>query len=114
MPSGDIDLAAYAGRKVHVGFKYESDETGADTWEINEARLYVKNKVSGIECIPSVDTDSDDSFLVEVWGNNILAPEGAVIFDINGRQVSGTNLQHGVYIVVKPTFKKSVKIVIAQ
>ena len=114
VPSGDIDLAAYAGRKVHVGFKYESDETGADTWEINEARLYVKNKVTGIECIPSVDTDSDDSFLVEVWGNNILAPEGAVIFDINGRQVSGTNLQHGVYIVVKPTFRKSVKIVIAQ
>ena len=51
---------------------------------------------------------------MEVWGNNILAPEGAVIFDINGRQVSGTNLQHGVYIVVKPTFRKSVKIVIAQ
>ncbi|MDE7135266.1 MAG: hypothetical protein K2N91_01415 [Muribaculaceae bacterium] len=32
--SGSIDLSAYAGKKVEVGFKYASNATGADTWEI--------------------------------------------------------------------------------
>ena len=32
--SGSIDLAAYAGKKIEIGFKYASTATGADTWEI--------------------------------------------------------------------------------
>lgn len=112
--SGEIDLGTYAGRRIHIGFKYESTDAGADTWEINDATLRLTRKSVGVECIPSVDTDTDDSFLVEVWGNNILAPEGAVIVDLNGRTVSGSGLQPGVYIVAKPTFRKSVKIVITQ
>jgi len=32
--SGDIDLATYAGKRVQLAFKYGSDSTGADTWEI--------------------------------------------------------------------------------
>ena len=59
-----------------------------------------------------VEDDGDDSFLVEVWGNNILAPEGARIFDLNGREVSGLGLQRGIYIVAKPTFRKSVKVMV--
>lgn len=112
--SGDIDLSEFTGRKVQVGFKYQSDSTGADTWEINNATLHLTRKTVGIECLPAVDEDTDDSFLVEVWGNEIIAPEGAVIYDLNGRKVSGSGLQRGVYIVTKPTFRKSVKIVIAQ
>lgn len=32
--SGSIDLSAYAGKKIQVAFKYASDASGADTWEI--------------------------------------------------------------------------------
>lgn len=32
--SGTIDLSAYAGKKIQVAFKYGSNSSGADTWEI--------------------------------------------------------------------------------
>lgn len=32
--SGEIDITAFAGKKVQVGFKYASSDAGADTWEI--------------------------------------------------------------------------------
>ncbi|MCM1370096.1 MAG: endonuclease [Candidatus Amulumruptor caecigallinarius] len=38
-------------------------------------------------------------WVVSVSGNNIEAPAGALIFDINGRVVSGNNLLPGIYIV---------------
>lgn len=60
----------------------------------------------------SVDEIDDDRCFVEVWGNNILLPEGARIFDLNGREVSGENLARGIYIVTKPGFKKAVKVMI--
>lgn len=50
--------------------------------------------------------------MVEVWGNNILAPVGAVIMDLSGRRLDGSNLAPGLYIVTKPTFKKGIKIMI--
>lgn len=37
--SGDIDLTAYAGKKIQVGFKYASSAAGADTWEINNLKI---------------------------------------------------------------------------
>lgn len=60
----------------------------------------------------AVDEIDDDSFMVEVWGNNILVPEDARIFDLNGRAVSGDNLARGIYLVTKPGFKKAVKVMI--
>lgn len=54
----------------------------------------------------------DDSMMVEVWGNNILAPVGAVIMDLSGRRLDGSNLAPGLYIVTKPIFKKGIKIMI--
>lgn len=33
VPSGDISLAAYAGKTIQLGFKYTSTETAAATWE---------------------------------------------------------------------------------
>ena len=32
--SGEISLSAYAGKKIEIGFKYGSTDSGADTWEI--------------------------------------------------------------------------------
>lgn len=37
--SGDIDLKAFAGKKIQVGFKYASSAAGADTWQIKNLKI---------------------------------------------------------------------------
>lgn len=37
--SGDIDLSAYAGKKIRIGFKYASSTSGADTWEVKNVKV---------------------------------------------------------------------------
>lgn len=37
--AGEIDLSAYAGKKIQVGFKYGSSTDGADTWEIKNLKI---------------------------------------------------------------------------
>lgn len=54
----------------------------------------------------------DDSVLVEVWGNNIFVPEDAVIHDLNGRRVNGTNVARGIYIVTSRHFRNPVKVMV--
>lgn len=107
--SEEFDLSEYSGHNISVGFKYESTPTDADTWEIRNVSLNLVRAQSGVNDLPQ---EFDDSDLVEVWGNNILAPEGATIFDLNGRQVNGENLNPGLYIVTKPTFQKAMKVLI--
>ena len=34
--SGDIDLSAYCGQKIQIGFKYTSSSSAAGTWEIQD------------------------------------------------------------------------------
>lgn len=49
----------------------------------------------------SVDeTGSDGGRPVVVSGRDIIVPDGGVIYDLNGRRVSGTGLQPGLYVVV--------------
>ncbi len=43
--SGEINLAAYDGKKIQLGFKYGSTADGADTWEIKN--LVIKGIGSG-------------------------------------------------------------------
>lgn len=63
---------------------------------------------SGVE-----ETDTiDNRDLVEVWGNNILVPEGAVIYDLNGRRVRGEGVAKGIYIVNGPGFKAPLKVLV--
>ncbi|MDE6048872.1 MAG: leucine-rich repeat protein, partial [Paramuribaculum sp.] len=45
------------------------------------------------------DVDSDLQDTVRVEGNSIIAPEGSVVYDLNGRRVKATNLAKGIYIV---------------
>ncbi len=66
-------------------------------------------ETSGVEDVEEID----DSCLVEVWGNNILVPDGASIYDLNGRKlINGENLARGIYLVTSPTFRKTVKVMI--
>ena len=53
-----------------------------------------------------------DRFRVIVKGSSIIAPAGAMIFDLNGRPVNGENLEAGVYIVVSPSTGKAIKAII--
>lgn len=39
VPSGDIDLSAYAGRNIQLGFCYTSVDTAAATWEIKNVKI---------------------------------------------------------------------------
>lgn len=106
--SGPIDLSSYAGRKIRVGFRYASTDAGADTWEINNMHLSLLRSPLASAAFPS-ETESDGSEFVEVWGNNILVPEGSLIFDLNGRICDGHNLMPGIYLVTNPSFRKTVK-----
>ena len=107
--SGEADLSGCSGKNVRIGFRYGSDSSGADTWEINDMRLDLVRIDTGVTC---TGPEEDDSWLVEVWGNSIAAPEGARIFDLNGREYDGRDLQKGVYIVTKPSFSKAVKVLV--
>lgn len=109
--TGDIALPETNAKKVQIGFKYKSDTSGADTWEMRNVSLKLERDTSGISDTLD-DSGYDDSDLVGVYGNNIYVPEGAAIFDLNGRRVDGFNLQPGIYIVVKSTFAKNIKIAI--
>lgn len=107
----NIDLSHLSGKNVKIGFKYASSPQGADTWEIRNVNLDLTRIVSGIDS-PVAPEEEDDSFLVEVWGRNIVVPDGARIFDLNGRLFDGHDLNPGIYIVVKPTFRSAVKVLV--
>ena len=40
--SGTIDISAFDGKEVEIGFKYESTASGADTWEIKNLKVIGK------------------------------------------------------------------------
>ncbi|MDE6206726.1 MAG: DUF5017 domain-containing protein [Muribaculaceae bacterium] len=41
--SGDIDLSAYKGKSIQIGFHYGSSAEGADTWEIRNLKVSTVN-----------------------------------------------------------------------
>lgn len=89
---------------------YNKSATRFTTYTSNgQERLDFYRKVKKTSAVDEID---DDSCLVEVWGNNILVPAGARIFDLNGREFNGENLARGIYIVTGPGFKKAVKVMI--
>ena len=47
--SGDIDLAAFGGMEVTLGFKYQSTTDGAATWEIDDLIVYSEGGVGVAE-----------------------------------------------------------------
>lgn len=44
--SGDLDLSAYDGQKIYIGFKYLSSTTNAATWEISDFAVKGKKVVT--------------------------------------------------------------------
>ena len=46
--SGEIDLEAYVGQKIQLGFKYVSTSSAAGTWEINNFSVVAKKRNAGL------------------------------------------------------------------
>lgn len=116
-PSSSVTISvAAAGTTVSFGnvgnFMYNASAPRFTTYTSNQTLLKFYRKVketSGVEEVEEID----DSCLVEVWGNNILVPDGASIYDLNGRKLmSGENLARGIYLVASPTLRKTLKVMI--
>lgn len=88
---------------------YNANSPRFTTYTSDQEHLVLYRKVKETSAVEEIE---DNSFLVEVWGNNILVPAGARIFDLNGREFNGENLARGIYIVTAPTFRKAVKVMI--
>lgn len=78
--SGDIDLNAYAGKKIQLCFHYEgSAQLGADTWEVRNVKINGDSD-SGVGEIDAADVET-------------------IYFTLDGVKVQ--NPEKGLYIVVK-------------
>lgn len=64
------------------------------------------------EEIPSAIEEVPSQPEIFVIGNSIYAPEGSMIFDLNGRRLTGKDMEKGIYIVVSPAKEKTVKVII--
>lgn len=108
LPAGDnwtfvdsnASLSAYAGKKIQIGFSYNSTDASAGTWEIKNL------SVTGTSGVAEIVLGN----AVYVVGNNIVAPEGAKVYNLNGVQTGTENLAHGVYVVV--CGEKAVKVLV--
>lgn len=68
--SGNISLSAFAGKRVQIAFKYGSNETGADTWEIRNLKVLS----SGTADTPSEPSKPDDPTPPTPSGDAITVP----------------------------------------
>ena len=106
--SGDIDLSAYCGRKIHVGFRYVATDTEADTWEIRNLKLKGEKNNTGIQNVYAASP-----VVYGGVGHLTVITEGTAVrsvgvYDLTGRQVSSfttggdtheLSLPSGLYIV---------------
>lgn len=77
--SGDIDLNAYKGKKIQIGFLYESSSAGADTWEIRDL------KVSPVASAPVIDPTPDVVSFTPVKTPEALVSGKKYVFVVDGQ-----------------------------
>lgn len=85
-------------------YRYVDMNGGFTPWDGTDYDPDEEEEVNGIDKV------EDAPWAVGIDGANIIAPEGTVIYDLNGRRVQGSNLSHGIYIVVGPG--RTVKVLI--
>lgn len=88
--SGLVDLKAYDGKKIQLGFKYASEDDGACTWRVRDLSV-LKNQLTSVEAIEAAETD---------------AP--AVFYNLQGVRVA--NPSNGVFIMVKGSKSSKVRL----
>lgn len=53
--AGNVDLKAYAGAKILIGFHYKSTTSSAATWEIKNVKVYSEQTETGGEEVPPIE-----------------------------------------------------------
>lgn len=53
--AGNVDLKAYAGAKILIGFHYKSTNSSAATWEIKNVKVYSEQTETGGEEVPPIE-----------------------------------------------------------
>lgn len=70
---------------------YESKQTSIYLYSLKD----YEHPVSGVE-----ELEKAQDWSIGVAPGEIIAPEGASVYDLNGRKINGNELSHGVYIVI--------------
>lgn len=84
--SGEIDLNAYAGKKIQIGFKYTSTAEKAGTWEVDNVVMTGK-KSSGVEAVVAADEEAPVEYY-NLQGVRVANPEGGIFIRRQGASVS--------------------------
>jgi len=67
--SGNIDLSAYAGKKIKFAFKYVSTTAAAATWEVYDVKV-VANGEGGGTIDPEPEPGEEKTFFTEAMNND--------------------------------------------
>lgn len=84
--SGEISLNEFAGKKIHIAFRYTSTDDNASTWEIFSMYLTGNKSTSGI---------SNASVNAKGFNPN----ETFETFTIDGKSINGCDKANGIVIV---------------
>lgn len=111
MPAGNnwtfvestADLNAWVGKKIQIGLRYTSTTEVAATWEIKN--LIVEGEANG-DGVAEVVAEIG----VYALNGNIVAPEGARVFNLQGIETGTQSLPAGIYVVV--VANKAVKVLV--
>ena len=63
--SGNIDLSAYVGKTIKLGFKYTSTTSAAATWEVSDVKVASSNGGSGEDPEPGPTPDGTELYISE-------------------------------------------------
>lgn len=81
--SGNIDLSAYAGKKIKFAFKYVSTTAAAATWEVYDVKV-VANGEGGGTIDPEPEPGEEKTFFTEAMSNGGTEANKAEIGSFTG------------------------------
>lgn len=87
VPSGTVDLSAFAGRKIQIAFRYTSTAADCGTWEIEKLSVKGKKGATGID---NTTADGD--------GGRIDTSKPYEMYGADGRRITGTG-HRGIIIL---------------
>lgn len=103
--SGDIDLSAYAGKKIQFAFKYVSTTSAAATWEVYNVKV-VANGEGGGDVDPDPDPEPGVNLLVnpgfEDWTATLPTAWDNKTYN-TGEIVKETSIVHGGTVSLRQT-----------
>lgn len=85
VPSGEISLAAFDGKKIQIGFHYTSTTTDAGAWEIKNVNVLGEKQSTGIDKEITAEGAAAGA-IYDLQGRKVVAPAKG-IFIVNGKKV---------------------------